>query len=172
MPDILETERLILRMPQPGDIDDSHAMQGDPVVRHFLNTTAPTREEAWHKILRNIGHWHVYGYGLFTLRRRDTGAFVGELGLMHFGRGLGEDFDPFPEAGWVLTSAAHGKGYATEALRAVHDWFGQGRAGERSVCIIRPDNIASRRVAEKLGYAEYSSKTYREAEVLALERRF
>ena len=50
MPDILETERLILRMPQPGDLDDSHAMQGDPVVRHFLNTTAPTREEAWHKI--------------------------------------------------------------------------------------------------------------------------
>jgi RimJ/RimL family protein N-acetyltransferase len=60
----------------------------------------------------------------------------------------------------VLVSDAHGKGYATEAVRAVVAW-GERRFGNvETVCLIHPDNRASIRVAEKCGYRERQVTTY------------
>jgi RimJ/RimL family protein N-acetyltransferase len=59
-----------------------------------------------------------------------------------------------PELGWVWISEAHGKGYATEGLRAAVAWGDRHFGSARTVCIIHPENRASFRVADKLGYKE------------------
>jgi RimJ/RimL family protein N-acetyltransferase len=64
-----------------------------------------------------------------------------------------------PELGWALVPQFHGKGYATEALRAAVAWGDQRFAQGRTVCIIHPDNHQSFRVAEKLGYKAIFSAT-------------
>jgi len=66
-----------------------------------------------------------------------------------------------PELGWALISRVHGKGYATEAVRAVVAWGEQHFGSARTVCIIRPENVASIRVAEKCGYRELQRTAYK-----------
>ena len=86
------------------------------------------------------------------MSEKGSGAYVGDLGFADFHRPLEPPIDGVPEAGWAFVRAAHGKGYATEALKAVTEWLdGTGRH-PRSVCIISPGNLASIRVAEKAGY--------------------
>jgi RimJ/RimL family protein N-acetyltransferase len=160
---MIVTERLILTPSAVSDFDDCHAMRTDPEVMHFIGGSAPG-EDTWIRLLRNVGHWTSFGYGLFTLREKDGGRFVGEAGLAHFRRDLGDRFDPFPEGAWALARSAHGKGYGTEALLAVHDWFFERREAGRTVCLINPENLASVRLGERLGYrpfgqAEYKGKT-------------
>jgi len=75
-----------------------------------------------------------------------------------------------PEIGWVLASAAHGKGFATEAVRAVVRWGDERFERARTACIIAPDNLASIRVAEKCGYRQTRVAMYKGHSTLMLER--
>ena len=56
-----------------------------------------------------------------------------------------------PELGWAVVRAEWGNGYATEAARAVRDWVRAERNVARLISLIAPDNVASQRVAERLG---------------------
>jgi RimJ/RimL family protein N-acetyltransferase len=69
-----------------------------------------------------------------------------------------------------LASGFHGKGYGTEAVRAIVAWGDRHFGQVRTVCLIHPDNPASIRLAQKYGYREYASSTYRDKEVLLFER--
>ena len=60
----------------------------------------------------------------------------------------------------MLAPWAHGKGFATEAVRAILAW-GAAHLGGRTVCMIDPANLASIRVAEKCGYKEFARTTYK-----------
>jgi RimJ/RimL family protein N-acetyltransferase len=80
--------------------------------------------------------------------------------------------DAFPELGWALVPSAHGKGYATEALRAAIAWGDTHFESDRTVCIIDPGNDASARVADKLGLREYSRVTNKEGEIKILLERY
>jgi RimJ/RimL family protein N-acetyltransferase len=55
------------------------------------------------------------------------------------------------EIGWALVRAHWGRGYATEAARAVRDWARAERGYDRLISLIDPANVASQRVAERLG---------------------
>jgi RimJ/RimL family protein N-acetyltransferase len=72
--------------------------------------------------------------------------------------------------GWVLTSAHHGKGYATEGVRAAIIWADQHLAAARTVCIINAANAASIHVAEKAGYAQTHVTTFNNTPTLMFER--
>ena len=56
-----------------------------------------------------------------------------------------------PELGWALIRAHRGHGYATEAAAAIRDWAYECRSVDRLVSLISPGNVASQRVAERLG---------------------
>lgn len=167
---MIETENLSLRRPEIGDLDAIHAMRSDLAVVRFLGGRALNREEAWHRLTRIVGHWTLRGYGMFAVVDKRSGALVGEVGLFDGCRGLSPDFDGAPEAGWILASEAHGKGYAGEAAAAAHRWFAATHGDRRSVCIIAPENLASFRVAQKLGYKSFGQVEYQNGPVVMLER--
>lgn len=168
---MIETERLTLRLPTVEDFNASLAMRTDPIVQRFIGNGEPAKpEDVWTRLLRNIGHWSALGYGLFAVVERQSGRFIGEAGLADFHRGLGKNFDPFPEVAWAMASDTHGKGFATEAAMAALKWFDETRGAGRTVCIIDSRNTASLRVAEKVGYIRYGSDRYKDHEVELLER--
>jgi RimJ/RimL family protein N-acetyltransferase len=166
----LDTDRLTLRAHRRDDLADTAAMWGDPEVTRHIGGRPFSREECWWRLLRNIGHWQVMGFGYWVVRERGTGRFVGEVGLADLLRDLRPSFEGAAEAGWVLSPAAHGRGYATEAMRAVLAWSDAHLAGKRHVCMIDPGNDASIRVAEKLGFRELARSTYHDEPAILYER--
>jgi len=120
------------------------------VVRHIFDGPR-SKSKSWDAFLRIAGHWQIVGFGQWGIQVHGTERLAGQTGFFFGARGLGEDFDPYPEAGWVLEPGQHGHGLGLEAARAAHDWFDRVVAG-RTVCMITPDNHRSLRVAEVLGY--------------------
>ena len=168
-PPTLLTARLSLKPFDVSDYDEVAAMWADEqVVRHIGGNTRDA-QEAWFAQLRGRGMWPLLGYGYWIVRERRTEVFVGEVGFADFKRGIEPDISGRPEAGWVLARTGWGKGYASEAVKAAHDWLDETLPG-RSTCIIDPENSASIRVAEKAGYREIGPSDYRGDPVLLFER--
>jgi RimJ/RimL family protein N-acetyltransferase len=167
----IDTERLTMRVPALGDFADSASMWGNPeVTRHIGERRPCTEEEVWARLHRYVGHWALLGFGFWTVREKATGAFVGEVGWASFRRAMDPPLGDTPEIGWVLSPAAHGRGYATEAARAALAWADARFGSGRRVCIIAPDNLRSIRVAEKCGFCERARATYKGNPAVVLER--
>ena len=62
------------------------------------------------------------GFGHWAVEEKASGDFIGDLGFADFKRDIQPSIQGLPELGWVLASRAHGKGYATEAVRAAIAW--------------------------------------------------
>lgn len=167
---MIETQRLILRPYTLNDFEPYCAMMPDPDVVHFIGWAPLSQEGAWNRVLRYSGHWSLLGYGLFAVIEKETGRFVGETGLADFHRGLGEGLDGVDEAAWVFASYIHGRGYGFEAAAAAHRWYDTEYGRPRTVCLIHPLNIASRRLAEGLGYKAFGECAYRDNPAIMLER--
>ena len=166
----LTTPRLILRPHRLDDFEACRSLHTDREAVRMIYQKPPTREESWHRMLRFVGHWALLGYGLLLVEERATGRAVGEVGLGDFHRGLGDDFDPFPEFAWMISSDVHGRGYATEAAQAMLDWMEAAFAPSRTVCIIDPENGPSLRVAEKLGFHPFGHAAYKDKPIVKLRR--
>jgi RimJ/RimL family protein N-acetyltransferase len=164
----IHTPRLTLRPHAREDFEESADMWADPEVTRFIGGRPCTREEAWTRLLRNVGHWQVLGFGYWVVRDAE-GRFVGEVGFADFQREIEPRLDA-PEAGWVLAPWAHGRGLATEAMRAVLAWGEQHFGSPRSCCIIDPDNAMSIRVAEKCGFVQIADGSYRGTPALIFRR--
>jgi len=111
--------------------------------------------------LRYIGHWAFLGFGYWAVEEKATGNFIGEIGFADLKRNLEPPLGDTPEIGWVFASQFHGKGYASEAVRAAVAWGDAQFGRSRTACIIHPENLASIRVAEKCGYRKLALTTYK-----------
>jgi RimJ/RimL family protein N-acetyltransferase len=158
---VLETGRLRLRPHRGDDFDFSAALWADPIVTRYIGGRALSREEVWGRLLRYEGHWAMLGCGYWALEEKLTGAFLGELGFADLQREIEPRLDGMAEIGWVLAAQYHGKGYATEAVRAVIAWGDAQLTADRMVALIHPENLASRRLAEKFGFREICHSNYR-----------
>jgi RimJ/RimL family protein N-acetyltransferase len=152
----ITTARLILRAHTRADYDALHATWSDPQVTKFIGGRPSTPQDSWFRIMRYLGHWPMLGYGYFAACDRETGAYLGDMGIANHMRDIQPNFSGAPEAGWVLAPAAFGKGYATEAMIAVIDWFETHQGKQRTVCMIETPHIGSHNVAKKLGYQAYA----------------
>ena len=142
---MLETERLVLRGPERADLAP---------FTDFL-TTSPRMQaqgeqssaaEAWYAFLTGVGHWQWHGFGFFTLTLKESPATaVGRAGLLKHAQW------PQEELAWHLFDGAEGKGYATEAAKAVRLWAHNTLGLQQLVSYIDRDNRKSQRVAERLG---------------------
>jgi RimJ/RimL family protein N-acetyltransferase len=167
---VIETARLRLRGHRDDDLPDMVAMWSDPGVVRFIGGRPFPPEEAAARLARYAALWPTHGHGYWAIEDRATGAFLGEAGLARFDRGLGPAFDDAPEAGWVLSHAAQGRGLGTEAVGALLDWADHTLAASRTVCMITPENAPSLRLATGFGYAPFDRVT-RDGTVLCLMAR-
>jgi len=143
----------------------------DPEVTRFLGHGKPmAREDIWRRLLGHIGHWAALGNGIWAVEEKATGAFLGGIGFLDAKRDIEPSLEGMPEMGWVLSSRAHGKGYATEAVRAAQAWGDEHFGKIRTCCIIAPENKASLRVAEKCGFRVLQNTTYKDEAIVVLVR--
>jgi RimJ/RimL family protein N-acetyltransferase len=94
------------------------------------------------------------------VEEKATGRFVGEVGFGDYKREIEPPLNGMPEIGWVLASSMHGKGYATDAVRAALAWGDANFGSVHTACIVDPENLASLRLAAKFGYRELQRTTY------------
>jgi RimJ/RimL family protein N-acetyltransferase len=146
---LLVTERLELWLPTKHDLAPMFAITADPATRRHLPSQSPV--DHFQRFFRNAGSWLLYGYGAFMLSERG-GELIGNVGVFHTLRGLGEDFDDMPEAGWVLRADRTGRGFAREAMTAVLAWFEREHGPQRIVCMVSPGNAPSLALAARLGF--------------------
>lgn len=166
----IETERLVMKGHRLEDFEECLAMWSDPEVVRFISGKPSTREEMWSRLLRYLGHWDLLGYGFWVVREKATGRLVGEVGLGDFHREMQPPLNSTFEAGWVLAPGFHGKGYATEAVRAALAWADAHHSPKRVACIIAPENAASIRVADKCGFRQFGQGVYMGHPSLMFER--
>ncbi len=143
----LETPRLILRGWRQEDLAPYAAMLADPETARFITRKGLpySQGQTWGEMAFLVGHWQLLGYGMFVVEERASGAFLGRVGPLQ------PPGYPGFEIAWGLAPAARGKGYAQEAARAAIDWSFAHFPLDRIVSLIHPRNLASQRVAERLG---------------------
>lgn len=146
MKTIIETPRLVLREFVTEDIDPLFGVIGDrQTMRWYLRPFARPEVEEW--IARNRARYEKDGYGLWAAILKPTREFVGDCGLV----AQEVDGERLVEVAYHIRRDCWGRGYATEAARACMR-YGFERLGlEKLISLIRPENLQSRRVAEKNG---------------------
>jgi [ribosomal protein S5]-alanine N-acetyltransferase len=143
---ILETSRLLLREFRAEDSDPMFAVLGDPeAMRFYPAPFARAGVEAW--ITRNQERYRREGFGLWAMVLNSTGEVIGDCGCVL------QDVENRREIeiGYHVRRDLWGKGYATEAARACLEHAFSRLRAPRVVSMIRPENLNSRRVAEKNG---------------------
>jgi ribosomal-protein-alanine N-acetyltransferase len=143
---VLQTVRLSLRECEPEDLDALATILSDPVtMRYYPVSFDIAAVSDW--IQRNRARYANDGYGLWAMILNSTGELIGDCGLS---RQSVDGVDEI-EIGYHVRRDLWGRGYATEAARACRDYGFANLAVERLISLIRPENLASRRVAEKNG---------------------
>lgn len=140
----IETSRLILRPPRVSDLDGLTEMLADDETARFIGGVA-ARPLCWRQLMTMIGSWHAHGFAMFSVFEKDTGRWVGRVGPWQ------PDGWPGPEVGWSIVRDCWGRGYAVEAAAASLDWAIDVLGWTEVIHSIAPENVASQRVAEKLG---------------------
>ncbi len=140
----LETERLWLRPFREADLEAYAAIVADPETMTFMGGPRD-RARAWSDIAWCLGHWSLRGYGLWAAEEKASGALVGRIGL------LNPEGWPGLEVGWLVARSHWGRGLATEGGRVSLAYAFDALDADHVISLIRPDNKASIRVAEKLG---------------------
>jgi RimJ/RimL family protein N-acetyltransferase len=164
----LETPRLILSPHTVDDFDDLSTMWADEAVFGPIGLPRPKPADSWARLLRYAGLWTLLGFGYWTVRERDTGAYVGDVGFGDFYRDVVPAIRGIPEAGWAITRIARGRGYAREAMSEALGWL--DTRIELSVCLIASDNAPSLRLAASLGYGQAQDAQSRTRPALMLWR--
>jgi RimJ/RimL family protein N-acetyltransferase len=140
----LETPRLILRPPRLEDLDPWTEMMADEETARFIGGTAP-RPACWRQLMTLIGAWHATGFAMFAVIERSSGRWIGRVGPWQ------PEGWPGTEVGWAIVRDCWGKGYAIEAATASMNWVTDTLGWTDIIHSIDPGNVASQRVAQKLG---------------------
>ena len=139
---ILETENLVLRGPEAKDVESIiRFLQDEKRSKGFGHI--PERGNAWRWFALLVGHWHIRGYGYFSIQTK-SGAFAGLAGVWN-----PEDW-PEPELGWAVFSDFEGKSIAYEASYRVRNWACEELGFQKLASTIFKGNSRSIKLASRL----------------------
>lgn len=144
---VLETKRLILREIQKNDFDELYRMNSDPVIMKYVGDgSTRNRGQMIRELEMLISHYvRKPGLGIWATVLKDHNTFVGASGLVYY------DKTPEIEIGYRLLQEHWNKGYATEASLGLLNYGFHKLRLRKIVSSAHVDNLASRRVMEKIG---------------------
>jgi len=167
---VLITSRLTLTPVAVTDFDALAELWRDEQFTLPIAGRGPlTREEVWFRLLRDLGHWSALGMGNWSIRMKDTGDYVGSVGVLDYRRESQPPMDA-PELGWGVGVRFQGQGLAREALEAALSWCDHTLGAPRTVCMIDPPNTPSLTLADRTGFRPYADAVYQGKAVILLER--
>jgi ribosomal-protein-alanine N-acetyltransferase len=151
---VLETHRLVLREFQHEDLDALAAILCDRETMRYYPVSLDTPAVAdW--IQRNRTRYANDGHGLWAMILKSTRELIGDCGLVRQSVDAVDEI----EIGYHVRRDLWNQGYASEAARACRDYGFASLKVDRLISLIRPDNLASRRVAEKNGMTIWKEVT-------------
>jgi len=145
---ILETQRLVLRHQVLADLDDLWALYCDPEITKYIPDAPRSRAEAQEEL-----EWHMHGHPkypelrLWATIHKETGKFIGRCGLLPWEI----DGQHEIEVAYTIARAYQGQGLGSEAAQAILQYGFDKLNLSRLICVIDAENIASQRVAKKIG---------------------
>ncbi|HSA57531.1 MAG TPA: GNAT family N-acetyltransferase [Gemmatimonadaceae bacterium] len=155
----LYTARLLLRELERSDAIELYRIYQDPIVMRFMGPPPSDLDQERANVERHRRQsYERYGYGLWATILRDTGALIGRCGLLR----TQIDSRMETELSFLLDRACWGRGYATEAARAILQAAGQRFGVDRVVAVVHPDNRASLTALERLGFVYERDVPYRD----------
>jgi [ribosomal protein S5]-alanine N-acetyltransferase len=151
IPERLETERIVCERPRTEHTSDLARLLRDPrVARTLLTSGRPaTDAELMENMLAKEAHWASHGFGMWMLYDHSSGSFLGRGGLQ-YSRATGREE---VEIGWAIVPDRWGEGLATELALASAGVAFETLGLDQLVALTLVDNLASRRVMEKSGFA-------------------
>lgn len=145
---ILETKRLILRHLLPGDLNSLLALYSDSDVSRYIPDAPRSYEETKEEL-----EWFTNGHpkhpelGLWATIHKESGEFIGRCGLLPWTI----DGHNEVEVAYLISKAYWGQGLGTEAAQAILEYGFNSLHLPRLISLIDEDNLASIKVAEKIG---------------------
>ena len=139
----IKTERLILNNPLENDFESLQVFLKSEKSK-FIGGPY-TSFTSWTDYMANIGHWSLYGYGLWSVRIKNNDKFIGRVGIINIPK-----FNA-PDLAWQLFEGYEGKGYAYEAATSVRDFAIEKYNFSSLASHIMGGNDKSLLLAEKIG---------------------
>jgi RimJ/RimL family protein N-acetyltransferase len=163
---IVETERLILQVPQQCDLKHLIALRTDPAVmkctgglgQPFGSGVIQTISEIEQHLNLAQDYFDKYGLGFFCAFEKESGDFIGQAGLFHL---MFNTNQPDIELAYRLHKKYWGRGYATELAVALIDWGFNTYKLSKIVAPVHPGNKRSQRVLEKSGMICHGTMDYK-----------
>ncbi|MGV3617439.1 MAG: GNAT family N-acetyltransferase [Fimbriimonas sp.] len=150
---LFETERLLVRRLEFGDVDAMMAIYGDRETVRFVGDSEPLSPEACrHWVEVTDGNFARRGYGMVALVLRETGELVGCAGIVHPGQ------QPEAEVKYAFRRDQWGKGLASEAVRGLVDYARAVWGVGNIIATVDPENLVSQRVLAKSGFVYASDR--------------
>jgi RimJ/RimL family protein N-acetyltransferase len=140
---MIETERLVLRQFTMDDLDELVELRADPEVMRYIGDQS--RDRVAQRLGYYISHYKSHQLGMWAVIHKGAGAMIGWCGLIFL------DETPEVEVGYGVARDYWGQGLMTEAARASLRYGFEKIGLERIVAVAMPENLASRRIMEKLG---------------------
>ncbi|HWL24699.1 MAG TPA: GNAT family N-acetyltransferase [Ureibacillus sp.] len=142
---IAETERLILKVLEPSDLEDLKTFWGDEEVMEHVGGATP--HEHLHKIQEGYARCHeATGLSVYAVVEKESGVVIGGAGFNV------KDINEPLELIYHFAKRAWGKGYATEAAAACVDYAKQNPKVKKIFASADPKNAASLKILEKIGF--------------------
>lgn len=145
---ILETERCIVRELALTDLDELFALYADAEITRYTEGLYSYEEELEFQCAYINHMYRFFGYGMWLVFSKESGALIGRAGLEH------RDYDEETELelGYVIGTKYQRQGYATEICEAILKYAAEQTEFARINCLIERENRSSIRLAEKLGF--------------------
>ena len=145
---ILETDRCVVRELSLEDLDGLFELYADDGMDDFTEPLYSYEEEKEFQRAYIENMYRYFGYGLWLVFSKESGALIGRAGLEH--REYHEEIEL--ELGYIIGTKYQGQGYATEVCKAILEYAKENTSFTRINALIDAENVVSERLAEKLGF--------------------